>query len=75
MINIITSFYVSKIPHPNIEHRNQELVDALLKNVQSPFVEKVHLFVDDDVSEIKFKTQFQSYIDNEKIHIIEVDMQ
>ena len=72
MINIIASFYVSKIPHPNIEHRNQELVDALLKNVQSPFVEKVHLFVDDDVSEIKLKTQFQSYIDNEKIHIIEV---
>ena len=72
MINIIASFYISKIPHPNIEHRNQELVDALLKNVQSPFVEKVHLFVDDDVSEIKLKTQFQSYIDNEKIHIIEV---
>ena len=71
MINIITSFFVCKIKNANIEERNNELTNALLKNVESPFIEKVHLFVDDEESYDKLKELFISYLENEKIVIIE----
>lgn len=71
MINIITSFFVCKIKNTNIEERNNELTTTLIKNIESPFVEKIHLFIDDDESYDKLKELFNSYLENEKIVIIE----
>jgi hypothetical protein len=41
MINIVSTFYNS----PN-NVRNEELIASLLKNIESPIIEKIHLFVD-----------------------------
>lgn len=68
-VNIITSFFNSKLAHPNISERNNELIEALRKNVESPFVDTVHLFVDDDNSYEKLQSIFKQYIDNGKIVI------
>jgi hypothetical protein len=75
MINIITSFFISKLVNPRIEFRNQELVNALLKNVSSPFVETVHLFVDDEISMRKLTALFADSINSKKINIISVGKQ
>ena len=75
MINIVTSFFISKLVNPQIEYRNQELVDTLLKNVSSPFVETIHLFVDDEISMRKLTALFAEYIENKKIQVIQVGKQ
>jgi hypothetical protein len=68
-INIITSFFVSKLSKPNIEARNNELVEALRKNVESPYVETIHLFVDDSNSLDKLNSLFTSHLECGKIVI------
>lgn len=50
MINIITSFYISKIADDKNILRNKELRDSLLKNMAFPLVKKIHLFIDDNLS-------------------------
>lgn len=75
MINIITSFFLSKLVNPNIEYRNQELVDTLLKNVSSPFIETIHLFVDDELSFQRLTEVFADSIESKKINIISVGKQ
>jgi hypothetical protein len=72
MINVITSFFLSKIEDININYRNQELIDSLTQNVKSPFIEKVHLFIDDIESYNKLNSIFQNELENEKIKIIEI---
>jgi hypothetical protein len=47
-IHIITTFYISNTGSPLDEERNIELQTALIKNVESEYVEKIHLFVDDE---------------------------
>jgi hypothetical protein len=42
MINIISTFYTT-----SNEDRNRELTSTLLKNVESPIIENIHLFIDD----------------------------
>jgi hypothetical protein len=42
MINIISTFYTS-----SNENRNRELTTTVLKNIESPIIEKIHLFIDD----------------------------
>lgn len=56
-MELITSFYTSK----NVE-RNLELEKALIKNIESEFILRIHLFVDDDVSRDTLQTHvsFQS---------------
>jgi hypothetical protein len=69
MINIISTFYVSKYSsHLDIE-RSKELEDSLKNNFNSPLIEKIHLFVDDNDAVNKLKSLFG---DSNKIHIIEV---
>ena len=74
MINIITSFFISKLKNANIEFRNKELVEALDKNVKSPFVDTIYLFVDDEQSMEKLNSTFGQYINN-KIIVISVGKQ
>ena len=50
MINIITSFYISKYSSDLDSERSNELISALLFNINLDIVEKIHLFVDDEES-------------------------
>jgi len=67
MINIVTSFFISKLSRHNIAERNAELVAALQKNVVSPHVDQVHLFVDDEPSMNKLKEVFADTLASGKI--------
>ena len=53
MINIISTFYVSKYSSNLDSLRTKELETSLINNISSPFVEKIHLFVDDNDSLIR----------------------
>ena len=48
MINIISTFYVSKYSSNLDNLRSKELEASLVNNIACPFVEKVHLFLDDE---------------------------
>lgn len=67
MIHLITSFFQSKLQHPNIGHRNREIVTCVRENLSRGFFEKLHLFVDDEASLEVLKANFG---DTEKIVII-----
>jgi hypothetical protein len=47
-IHIVTTFYISNTGSPLDAERNIELQTALLKNVESESVAKIHLFVDNE---------------------------
>ena len=47
MINIISTFYLSKYNSELDSSRTKELENTLLKNIDSVYIEKIHLFVDD----------------------------
>lgn len=70
MIHIITSFFISKLSSVNISERNAELVSALRKNTESPYVKVVHLFVDDEPSMSKLQSEFASELSSGKIIIV-----
>jgi hypothetical protein len=45
---VITSFYIStRYSTEENKIRNEELRNSLLKNIESSFIEKIHLFIDD----------------------------
>jgi hypothetical protein len=67
MINIVTSFFISKLSRPNIAERNAELVTALQRNVESPTVESIHLFIDDESSLSKLPEVFAPALASGKI--------
>jgi hypothetical protein len=48
MINIISTFYISKYSSNLDNLRSKEIEACLINNIASSFVEKIHLFVDDD---------------------------
>ena len=66
MINLITSFYLPK----NIE-RSNEINKTLKKNIKSPFIKKIHLFLDDN----KCKEYLEKNFDNKKIIIAKIGKQ
>ena len=68
MINIISTFYISKYSSTLDEMRTTEIIKSLENNLNSVFVEKIHLFVDDSESFDKLK----SFNNLEKIIVIEV---
>jgi hypothetical protein len=69
MINIISTFYISKYSSSLDNSRSQELETCLLNNLSSPFVEKIHLFVDDNESLERLNILSNN---SEKVVIIEV---
>jgi hypothetical protein len=69
MIDIISSFYISKYSSHLDILRSQELEQCVLNNVNSSFVNKIHLFVDDNDALIRLK-EITSYSD--KIVVISV---
>jgi hypothetical protein len=48
MINIVSTFYVSKYSSNLDNLRSKELEDCLVNNIACSFVEKIHLFIDDE---------------------------
>ena len=68
MVNIISSFYICNLKN---DKRNEELVDTLQNNINSPLVNQIHLFVDDENALDKLKENFSDYL-NSKIIIISV---
>lgn len=48
MINIISTFYISKYSSSLDILRSKELEECLIKNLENSLIEKIHLFVDDD---------------------------
>ena len=69
MINIISTFYVSKYKSELDYLRSKELEDSLVNNISSPFVEKLHLFLDDEDALNRVKELSKN---SEKVVIIEV---
>jgi hypothetical protein len=66
-INIITSFYITNIFNTNSEYRNNELKEALKKNIENPIIEKIHLFIDDQNA-----ADYIIKLNCDKINIIEI---
>jgi hypothetical protein len=69
IINIITSYYIAK----DLK-RYEELIETLKKNIESPFINKIHLFVDDENAMKRLNDNFSNLINN-KIIIIKVGHQ
>lgn len=69
MINIITTFYISNTNSPLDPERNEELLNCLIKNMDSEIVEKINLYVDDESSyeKVMSLSHMQQF---HKIHII-----
>ncbi len=70
-INLITSFYKSKIFSNGDSIRNKELEESLFHNINSPVIEKIHLFVDDELA-LNSLNQIMKQTGTDKIVIIEV---
>ena len=69
MINLISTFYLSKYNSDKDTLRSNELISALLKNLESPYIEMIHLFVDD----IEAFEKLNSITNNSnKIKVIEI---
>ncbi len=69
-LHVITSFYL-----PKEENRRNEILLTLRKNVESPNVKVIHLFLDDESSLEYLQKQYNSELDNGKIHIVRVGRQ
>lgn len=67
MIHLITSFYISRSNLELNDARNEELRQCLLNNLNNDFIEKIHLFIDDDEA-----LQYIHTLNNSKINIISV---
>lgn len=50
MINLITSFFNKKTDNDLLIKRNNEYNLTLIKNLESPFIKKIHLFIEDEYS-------------------------
>jgi hypothetical protein len=68
MIHIISTFYISKYFSELDNSRSKELEQALVNNLSSPFIEKIHLFLDDNDALIRLNELSNS----DKIVIIEI---
>lgn len=69
MIHIISTFYISKY-NSNLDNlRSEELINALLKNIECSIIEKIHLFIDDNEALEKLNNISNN---SEKIQIIEI---
>jgi len=62
MINIVTSFFIPKFASDLNADRCEELKMALNKNLECRLIEKIHLFVDDDLA-LEYLTQLTAAAD------------
>jgi hypothetical protein len=69
MIDLITTFYISKYSSHLDNARSVELEESLLKNLSSNYIKKIHLFVDDNDALTRLN---QISNNSEKIVVIEV---
>jgi hypothetical protein len=69
MIHIISTFYISKYSSHLDNLRTKELEQCLINNLYSPFVEKIHLFVDDNEALVKLNELSNN---SDKIVVVEV---
>ena len=69
MINIISTFYASKYSSNLDNLRSKELEACLVNNIASQFVEKIHLFIDDNEDLIRLKELTN---ESEKVVVISV---
>lgn len=69
MIHLVSTFYISKYSSNLDNLRSKELEACLINNVSCPFIEKVHLFVDDNDALIRLKELSNN---SEKIVVIGV---
>lgn len=67
MINIITTFYISKTNDINNVNRNNELFEALQKNMENSSIKQIHLFVDDILAYNKIQSLNESVFFNKII--------
>jgi hypothetical protein len=67
-MNIISTFYISKYSSHLDDLRSKELEECLSNNISSPFIEKIHLFIDDDDA----LKRLHEITNSDKIVIIEV---
>jgi hypothetical protein len=70
-INLITSFYKSRLDQQKDDIRNKELEESLYHNIKSPVIEKIHLFVDDEQA-LQSVNNIISLTTTDKINIISV---
>jgi hypothetical protein len=69
MINIISTFYISKYNSNLDKLRSAELESCLINNLNSAMIEKIHLFVDDDEAHERL---IKISNNSDKIKVIEV---
>ena len=69
-LHIITSFYL-----PDEENRRNEILLTLGKNIESPNVKTIHLFLDNDDAVDYLQTEYKSELETGKIHIIRIGRQ
>jgi hypothetical protein len=69
MIHIISTFYISKYSSHLDNLRSKELEQSLINNISSPFVEKIHLFVDDNDALVRLNELSDN---SDKIIVVEV---
>jgi hypothetical protein len=48
MINLITSFFIYNEENEILKNRNKELTNSLINNLNSEFIKKIHLFIEND---------------------------
>lgn len=72
MINIISTFYVSKYLSQLDNERTKELVSSLQNNIKSNIVKKIHLFVDDEDS---LNTLKEVSNNSDKVKVIAIQKQ
>ena len=73
-MHIISTFYISNTGSCEDNERTEELVYCILHNMSRPYVEKIHLFLDNEQAYDKIKT-FSRFENYSKIHVIEVGKQ
>jgi hypothetical protein len=72
MINVISTFYISNYSSQLDNLRTKELEDALIKNIESHHIEKIHLFVDNIESFKRLKIISKN---SDKINVIDIGKQ
>jgi len=75
MINLITTFYLSKYNSSLDNERTDELIEALINNLNSHIIEKIYLFIDDNDTLEKLNEIKSSNINSHKIISINIKHQ